>query len=709
MKKDINSKAYWNERFATGDWEEKGGNRQTRYFYELLVSLLPERIKEELNNAEKGYTICDAGCAEGDGTALLAEYFPNAKVMGVDIADAAVIRAKERYPNLSFTTTLQQQYDVVVSSNVLEHFENPFAYMQELFTHSKCYVMILVPFEEYERIPEHFYTFLYKDFALQYQDFLLSWFDVVKGDPDIWNGKQMLLVYQKSIDANQNTLESLGMGQIIKRLEKEVAGQKDLLVQKKKVLADKQLTIQSQKELLEKQEVVILQQKESMKMLQNTLDQATNQLQSIYTSNMWKVAQKYYALKESSFIMPFVKIARNLKRNGVKTTAQKIKLKISTAINKRKNENKNRKELVGILNRYPDATIIVLPVLIDWGIPLFQRPQHLALNLAKEGFLYFFCTDNWQYDNVNGFEEKALRCYITNRFDLVDAIKDRKKIYDLSSTDNITDWEFVKKRLENGNGIVYQYIDEISDDLSGFKIPQKTWEKHYNILKDERCIVIPSATKLENDVKKYRSKNYKLVTNGVELVHFRQNVDYEAYPDTIKKVVDRNKPVIGYFGAFASWFDYELVVKLATQRKDLEIVLLGWDYDGTIKKYQLEEYENITVLGPIDYKELPKYASCFSVSTIPFVINEITESTSPIKLFEYMAMGKPIVTTAMPECRKYQSVLIGEDHDDFIAQIEKALKLHSDKNYLKLLHKEAEENSWDAKARDIAEMIEKTG
>jgi len=70
-------------------------------------------------------------------------------------------------------------------------------------------------------------------------------------------------------------------------------------------------------------------------------------------------------------------------------------------------------------------------------------------------------------------------------------------------------------------------------------------------------------------------------------------------------------------------------------------------------------------------------------------------------------MGKPIVTTAMPECKKYASVLIGEDHDDFLLQIDKALTRREDKTYIELLQKEAGENSWEAKARDIVEMIEK--
>ena len=421
---------------------------------------------------------------------------------------------------------------------------------------------------------------------------------------------------------------------------------------------------------------------------------------------MWKIATLYYQFRNNTiFIKDLYKFIRLLKNEGVRATFNKISNKVKEYIKKKQHNNRHRKQLKNILKQHPNKIIVILPMLVDWHIPLFQRPQHLAKNMAKFDILYFYCTGNRMYDNVDGFEEVTHGCYLTNRFDLVDKIAGRKKIYDLSSTDNNTDWNFVEKRLSRGDGILYQYIDEISSELSGFEIPKKTLEKHFNVLKDERCIVIPSATKLENEVKKYRSKNFKLVTNGVEVKHFRQKIKYDDYPNEIKHIVDKNKSIIGYFGAFASWFDYQLIIKLATRRPDLEILLLGWDYDGSIKKYNLKKYDNITVLGPIKYLELPKYAACFSVSTIPFLINDITKSTSPIKLFEYMAMGKPIVTTDMPECRKYESVLIGENHEDFLEKIDKALSLRKDKGYLSLLQKEAEENSWEAKARDIVEMI----
>ncbi len=472
------------------------------------------------------------------------------------------------------------------------------------------------------------------------------------------------------------------------------------VIEKEQQLLEKSHQLQQTEQELQQKEQELHEAKE-------TIDSLSHQLNTIYSSNIWKFAQKYYAIKESSMLSPVMKVGRSLKKHGIKTTFVKLYARSVEQVNKRKNDEANREQLEKILEKYPNETIIVLPDLVDWNIPLFQRPQHLAKNLAKQGFLYFYCTANTQYDKVDGFEEFSDRCIITNRFDLLDSIAGRKKVYDLSSTDNKTDWNFVVDRLMQGNIILYQYIDEISAEISGHAIPEKLYKKHINILKDERCIVIPSATKLENDVKKYRSKNFKLVTNGVEIEHFAQKIDIQSYPEEIKAVVNRNKPVIGYFGAFASWFDYELVLRLAIEREDLEIVLLGVDYDGSIKKYQLEKYDNITVLGPIPYTDLPRYAACFDVSTIPFVINDITESTSPIKLFEYMAMGRPIVKTDMPECRKYTSVLIGKNHDEFIAQIEKALSLREDKSYLSILEKEAYENSWESKAKDIAEMLEK--
>ena len=95
------------------------------------------------------------------------------------------------------------------------------------------------------------------------------------------------------------------------------------------------------------------------------------------------------------------------------------------------------------------------------------------------------------------------------------------------------------------------------------------------------------------------------------------------------------------------------------------------------------------------------------ILTIPFVINDITQATSPLKLFEYMALHKPIVTSAMQECMNYKSVMIGNSHDHFIEMLDKAATLVADEEYLKLLDEEARENDWSHKAKLMVELLQK--
>ena len=136
---------------------------------------------------------------------------------------------------------------------------------------------------------------------------------------------------------------------------------------------------------------------------------------------------------------------------------------------------------------------------------------------------------------------------------------------------------------------------------------------------------------------------------------------------------------------------------------------MGIKYDATFDKAHLDEYSNIYFLGPKNYDILPNYASHFDVCTIPFLINDITQATSPLKLFEYMALGKPIVTTAMKECQKYESVMIANNKENFVNLIDKALILNNEHNatYFNLLNKEALENTWEEKAKIIIDLLKK--
>lgn len=730
-KFEVNSKEYWDVRFLN-DWESNLGREQTKFFAEIAVDNLPDWLTNNINTNK--YTVCDVGCAEGDAVPVLNNKLYKTRVSGIDFSAEAIEKAKQNYPNYEFNQgaieDIEKNYDVLFCSNVLEHFVNPFDMLENMLDKTNKHLILLVPFQEYVRVKEHFFTFNYEHFQLNINDYRLSFYKEIDGakfSHNLWPLKQIILVYTKKdlFDELNITLENFT--ETVPLLEKEIEQVKQSsklsheYQQKENEILQNKLTLCKEeiKELETKYQLLLEQHNNEMNKNSNLENEVKRisvvndvhsaqmlkkeqELNSIYKSRLWKFARPYYNFRNKrNFINRLLNFS---KRNGIKETINVASRKVNDQTVKRVHSQKHKNDLKNILEKNKGKEIIVFPPLVDWNIPLYQRPQHIALNLAEQGYLYFFCTANMQYDNIDGFEQLSGSCYLTNRFDLLQS-EISSSILHLYSTDMNPHKELIDSTIKNGNKILYEYIDEIHEDLSG-PIPVEVMQKHERLLMDEKnCVAIGSADKLYNDILEYRTENMALVTNGVEYNHFHIEKDKYEVPEEIKSLVKKGKPVIGYFGAFATWFDYELVIKLATERPQYELLLIGWNYDNSIQKYELEKYSNITVIGPIQYKDLPKYAVHFSVSSIPFMINEITESTSPIKLFEYMALGYPIVTTDMPECRKYNSVLIGKNHEEFVQQIDRAIELSNDLEYNALLEKEAHENAWTAKARDIKILL----
>ncbi len=371
--------------------------------------------------------------------------------------------------------------------------------------------------------------------------------------------------------------------------------------------------------------------------------------------------------------------------------------------NNTEDQNRYKVELNNILEKHKDKIkgIIIYPPTVDWNIPLFQRPQQLALEFSKLGYLFFFSTGSNEFDRVEGFRKIEDRCYITNCYDLL--IKELPEFILLFSSTNLVITLNGIQNLRNKALIIYEYIDEISEEISGGSI-ENIIRRHKYMIKHSD-VVIATADKLFDDVTKIRQKDVYLNPNGVDYEHFHIERDPENIPSDLTSIIKKGNPIIGYYGALATWFDYKLIKELAEKRPNYEIVLIGWDYDESMKDQRLDHYNNIHYLGIKKYPVLPKYAIWFDVATIPFVLNKITESTSPIKIFEYMALGVPIVTTDMRECRKYRSVLIGKDYEEFIQKIDESLELKKDNSYLALLDQEAMENTWKMRAKKIDEYI----
>lgn len=408
--------------------------------------------------------------------------------------------------------------------------------------------------------------------------------------------------------------------------------------------------------------------------------------------------------------MRFQRFTNSIKEDGMLKTIKKLINKIAYKLKNiiLKNEiEKEHIDLNEILNFKNYKRVIVFENQFGWAKIMKQRPQQMAL-FADESTLFLYGTTHMEIGDRKGIK------HIKDNLVLIDLViyKDllikslnefQNKYLMIYSTDYIP-LEILNPYIENNFKIIYEFVDGIDEKLCGAETAKLLRERHKYIINNCNPYIVATATKLFNSIKEEnKDANVALITNGADYEHFA-NKNMEI-PEDIKTIKKDGNLIIGYYGALASWFDYNLVKKLAETNKNYQIVLLGLNYDKTLNKSGILELENVHYLGKKDYDELPKYLNCFDIATIPFIINEITLSTSPVKVFEYMAAGKPIVTTDLPECRKYESVLIGKDEQDFLNKIELAKEKIHDEDYLKLLDKEAKENAWENKFNNLITLL----
>ena len=377
-------------------------------------------------------------------------------------------------------------------------------------------------------------------------------------------------------------------------------------------------------------------------------------------------------------------------------------------------KSKYRQIIRDILKENKYDRIILWRSSFGYNVPLFQRPQHIANNLSKNKCLVFYEVTTMT-DKIKTIKKHQDNLYLINfnnialnKILMEELAKITKPKYiQLYCTDWKLSIENIENYLKNGYKFIYEYIDDLSPELSGTKeIPKNITDKYEYVMNHDEIYVIVSAKALEEDVIKRRGKkNLAFSSNGVDYNFFKSYDNGYEYEPEFKNILEQNKPIFLFYGALAKLFDYDLIKKIAKTNK-YSIVLFGIKYDGSYDE-NINNEKNIYFMGPRDYKILKNYAKHADVLTIPFLINNITKATSPVKIFEYMALHKPIVTTDLNECRQYKSVLIGHNHNEFIKKIEETLKLKKDKKYIETLDKEAKENDWSKKAQVIIDLIKK--
>ena len=213
--------------------------------------------------------------------------------------------------------------------------------------------------------------------------------------------------------------------------------------------------------------------------------------------------------------------------------------------------------------------------------------------------------------------------------------------------------------------VIYHCVDEYTA-FSG--VPRRTLQRMERDLLGKADLVFTSSEQLCRERRVHNPSTF-FVSHGVDMPHFSRALEADTpIPSDIQTIP---RPVIGFFGLIAEWIDLPLVRALALARPDWSIVLVG---KATTDLGPVTGLPNVHLLGQRPYGTLPGYCKAFDVGIIPFRVNELTLKANPLKLREYLAAGLPVVSTDLPEVRKYASLVrLATDPDTFLRGVEACL------------------------------------
>ncbi|MEY4540172.1 MAG: hypothetical protein RLZZ306_1929, partial [Bacteroidota bacterium] len=248
-------------------------------------------------------------------------------------------------------------------------------------------------------------------------------------------------------------------------------------------------------------------------------------------------------------------------------------------------------------------------------------------------------------------------------------------------------------------------VFDCMDELSAFKFAPPELKIMEEELMEKADIVFTGGNCLY-EAKKHRHDNIFSFPSSIDKKHFmqaRENIEEQADQANIPY------PRLGFFGVLDERFDIELIEKAATLKPEWQFVLIGPVVK--IDPNTLPKNENIHYLGGKSYQELPKYLSGWDVALIPFAINESTRFISPTKTPEYLAAGKPVVSSPIRDVVNPYSdnnlVHIYNDAFEFVEKVSDELAVEDKSEWLGRVDDFLSNISWDSTFEQMNNLIKK--
>lgn len=367
-------------------------------------------------------------------------------------------------------------------------------------------------------------------------------------------------------------------------------------------------------------------------------------------------------------------------------------------------------------SRSDSYDLIWFPV-IPWDY-LFQRPQQLATQFARAGHRVFYLRTTFHESGERAFVRtvaerifevrlpgsrrlNALYDYKLTGAEVGGALRALDQLRSQAGIDRAVcivqfpNWSELAMAVKArwGWNIIYDCIDEHSGFIRNgpFVI-----EREHNLIAS--ADLVSTTSRILYDKVVGRATRMLLLPNAADFDHFNS----AAGPGPLSHLP---RPIIGYYGAVSRWFDIDMIAAAAAARPAWQFVIIGDAFDVDLAP--LARLRNVHLIARQEYGDLPRYLTDFDVACIPFLITALTEATNPVKFYEYLSAGKPVVAVDLPELRPYCGLYYPVlSKSDFVIQIETALREESaEKQELRI--EAARSNQWAQRYRELDMAITK--
>ena len=367
---------------------------------------------------------------------------------------------------------------------------------------------------------------------------------------------------------------------------------------------------------------------------------------------------------------------------------------------------------------YPEPATLICFSHLRWNF-VFQRPQHLMSRFAREMSVIFWeepveiAANETAFLQVREAENASNVRIVVPHLpqgmpeDAREAALKRLLDAHLASIRGpLIAWYYTPMMLPFSKHVTPDVtVYDAMDELSKFKFAPEHLLGYEQELIDRADLVFTGGSSLY-EAKKDRHASVHCFPSSVDRAHFCKSRARQFDPADQE---DLPKPRLGFYGVIDERFDTELLARSAEMRPDWSFVMVGPVVK--ISDEDLPRRPNIHYLGSKTYDQLPAYLSGWDVALMPFAMNESTQFISPTKTPEYLAGGKPVVSTPIRDVVRHygelEGVKIASTAEEFVAACEQALKLAHDpeSGWLAEADLMLSASSWDTTQARMAGLI----